>query len=463
MGVHRALLPSETQRSIPRAWLLLPVHATADAYPVVVRTDLWRRASRVLPSLIARFTGAALQLGLNLLLGRVLGPAGLGGYYLFDAWQRTAGLVAGVGMPSLTLRTISRLQAAGEANRARRSLGRYVAIAGGAGVAVGGGLIVASGVVATRWLGDPGLAPLVAWSGVAAVLYVLLRILAQSLKGAGRPAIGLVAEFVLLPAGLLVAVAGLAAGGLIDTLPVVVAHVAILVVAVVLAAFLAHRSLTPVRPASTARTDDPVVPLRTVAYFWGASVAQMVFITAPVLMLPLYASQEGVGLYGAATKLLAASGVTISALSSYFSPRFAVHAKNPRALRRLLRTSQVASLALFAPFFVLFVVAPSSALGLFGSGFDDGEMVLRILAVGQLVASGAGLVGYFAGMIDLERDAFASLGVSLVLLVLMTHLLGSRYGVVGVAVAYSLAVAVRSGSLYLVSVFRIGSAAEPPS
>lgn len=399
-----------------------------------------------------------MQLVANVLLGRVLGASGVGVYYTFDAWQRTAALVAGVGMPSLTLRSVSRLWA----SRPGEALGatlRYVLIATGVAAAAATVLAAAADPIARTVLRDPGLAPVLVWSGVSAVLFIAVRILAQALKGTERPAIALSIEFGMLPTGLVGSLAVLHVANVpVTPLAIVLAHVVSLGAATAVGAWVTFATTRSDRADEPADETDggTGLPIATLAYFWGTGVAQMVFTTLPIILLPLFATQADVGFFGVSTKLLAASGVAISALSSYYSPRFAVHAEDPHALRRLLGASQRASLALFAPFFVVFVIFPELVLGVFGPGFAEGATILRVLAVGQLISSGVGLIGYFASMIGMERLTFHLLVASLAVLLLGTWILGSRFGGVGVAAATALAVTFRSTSLYLVARARLG-------
>jgi len=103
------------------------------------------------------------------------------------------------------------------------------------------------------------------------------------------------------------------------------------------------------------------------------------------------------------------------------------------------------------PALLLFIVAPSWVMGLFGSQFESGWVVLLILAAGQFVNVVTGSVGYLLMMSGHESLMRNNIIFSALLNLALNILCVPTLGIVGAAVATAISLAVMNiVSLWLV-------------
>jgi O-antigen/teichoic acid export membrane protein len=157
-------------------------------------------------------------------------------------------------------------------------------------------------------------------------------------------------------------------------------------------------------------------------------------------MLGILASEDAVGLYTAASKMSVQLRFVLFALTAAFSPIISelYHSDRTEALDQLyadtVRWITIGTLPLAV---VLIVFAPD-IMRLFGADFQEGAILLRLLALAYIVVAGSGSVGHMLQMSDHQDFAFAVNACMAVLNVGLNWVLIQQYGVVGAAVATGL-------------------------
>lgn len=416
----------------------------------------WRRSLLSgATSVGARFAGSALQLVLNVVLARALGVAGIGAYYLFDAWHRTVAVAGSLGLPVATLRqTSQRFKSATSDDvwTATRQAVRVATVGASLALGVSVALGLVYGVLPTlvegrAWSGW--------WIGAAAAGLVMLRIAVSALRGLLMASLANAIEFSVVPLVLILVVGGaLMAGWSVSLTVVMVTYVATVVVA-------AGASFAVVRRRGTSDTTSEVeaVPphdarwtsVRRLAPFWANATLQIAFASVPLLLVPVFGDVNDVGLFGVASRLVSVGGVFLSGLSSSLAPRMArSHARGDgRMAFRWLYLSQLLGLVTFLPLFAAYWWLTEPLLSIFGASYVDAAGLVKILAIGQLINVASGLVGPFASMTDRERWGATSQVVALAGFAVLVAWLGPRHGVIGVAIASSTAIAVRNLVLWV--------------
>lgn len=402
-----------------------------------------RRVVAVLGVLVARTSGASLQLAANLVLSRTIGATGLGVYALYDAWHRFAATGLGLGLPASVMRSIARsgddraspLDVLRSAARSALPLALATVVA----AAVLGIWATRTGRIGS----DLGIALTV--SGIAGALFLYLRILVEAIKALGGASLGLILEFAVVPSVVIAGVGVLLLLGRNVPVPWVIGiHTVGLAAAAALSAVVLARRIRSRGGAHEPCCGDGT---RLISFgLWGISVLATSYSTVPFLLLPFLAEAADVGRFSVAFRIVAVAGTILGGLASHFGPRFsaAKHAADGRRLGRLLTLSQGASLALYAPVFLACVVFPEPILGIFGDEFRAGADLLRILAIGQLVNAATGLAGIFVQMVDREAEGLRASLVSLVVLVGLCAGLGVAYGPAGVALGYATGLALQN-------------------
>lgn len=405
-----------------------------------------------------RLSGAGLQFLLQVTLGNLLGAAGLGIFLLYASWMRLLETVFGLGFRQYALRTLAPMPLeefhrrhwsllAGALSRVA-ALGLFVLLA-----AVGAVLI---------WRSVAGEPMEYGWvlllAIVAAIAMAGIRIVADALKARSRANRGLVLEFSLEPALLLLAVPAVWLVLRLTIRAVVWCHVAILYG--ILIAALAMWAVTVKQPMSrrTSNTNSAwrasraePAPWRTILTFWAFNVLSVLLWTLPYLILPVFATEQDIGLFGVAQRLVALATMILVGLGAMFAPHFAraYVQRDARQLRQSLLRSQAYSFAAYLPLLLAFFLTPGLILGLFGPEFVDARPLLWVMAAGQTMNAATGLSSEFLNMAGAERIELRVTAGALASMSLLAVVLGAWYGVMGIAVAYAVTLAGKKIVSYL--------------
>jgi PST family polysaccharide transporter len=405
----------------------------------------------VLGVLLNRGSSSALRFLLNILIGRSLGPTGLGTYYLFDTWQRLLGFGGSLGLPQLVLRSVSVMEGRGQRQAAHRVLMRSlrtVALATG-GLALLATLLAP--LIAGRLLGKPELSWLLPLAGLGAIWLALIQLLARALNGRTRPNLSLALENSALPAGLVL----ILAGGLLLGVPFTAQRLLRLYVGVGAAAtglgLLLWRLTGQPRRGEELTQPVPGFERREMATFWLLGMVNVASNNLAYLILPQLVSTAEIGLFGASQRFVTMAVTIASALGALFATRFARHFAegDQEALRHDLVLSQALSLLAYAPFVLAYLFLPGPLLAILGAEFQQASGILRILVFGQLVNAAGGLSSLG---LQMSRDEGALLRLNLYFLVVNALAIGGLgwgFGLAGAAWGQSLALAGRHLAIYL--------------
>jgi O-antigen/teichoic acid export membrane protein len=397
--------------------------------------------------LISRWLGTGAQFVLNVALGRVLGAEGLGVFYLFQAWYRWLAQVGALGLPVNTLRVVSVLEGAGDRAGSNRYLARCLGLVLLAALGIGAVILPLAPQLAEQSLGGAELAYVLRAAVVAGALWITLRIAASAFKARSRPELGLMFEYTALPVGLLAFIGVCVVRGLpLSADSLLWANVAVLALGVAIAIGLLLLGRAAAGPATTARPLGDLFRPRTLAPLWGVGLVNSAINNAPLLLMPQFAGAAEIALFGVSARLVALAAAIQDALISDFSPRFARHYDqgDGAALRSAFRRSRWLSILTYAPILAIFLLLPQLILGIFGPEFREGARFLYVVALGQAISSASGLVGSFLSMTHRQTALLRINGVSLVVMLVAIVVLGSRFGAIGVAWAYAIALGARN-------------------
>lgn len=384
----------------------------------------------------SRVITAALQFASLALVGRLQGAGPLGVVITYTAGARLAAGVLGAGVPTWLMRELSH-------SPSRSTLGTALGFSLRAGL-LGAPVAVVGGVLVDVRPVDVVVATL----GFLATIAV--RAVSDGLKGLGKGAASLWAEYGVPPVVLGAASLGLhavSASG--DRWLLASAALASLISAVVALALIPPEW----RPPIAALRARPVIPWRGLGPFGLSNMIGLGLVNLPPVLVASTLGAVAAGAFGAAQRLIALPTLVIVGLSTTYSPRFAraMHAADPDQAAELLRRSQVLLATALVPPLLAVLAAPSLFLTPFGEAVQDGgEIVLRILVVGQLANALTGLAPDLLLMTaNPLREAQWSAGAGVILLIgsALTQVAGT--GMAGFAWSASLAMTVRNLGCYL--------------
>ncbi|MBI2708723.1 MAG: hypothetical protein HYX34_03395 [Actinobacteria bacterium] len=427
---------------------------------------------RVGRALAMRGLGSLTTLVQNGVLGRTVGPAGLGLFFVWNSWSRVGGNLLAAGLPAYVLRRAAAMEAAGrvaEADALVARARRAVNLLGGGFGMVGAALMAAAAAVGLLH-GDAAL--VAAWAFVGAVAFASTRLMADVLKARGHVDLSLFAEFSLASVLLVVVVlmVRLAGGHLSAGAGVALGAATLLAVPVtgwLLLVDRGHPAERARRPAVAERRRAAaavVLDRRSLFHLTMLTALNILLWTMPFLVLPFVVRARDVGVFGVAGRAVAVATLNIVALSSVYAPRFARHSSrgDRRGLRRDAATAVVLSVLCYLPFLAVFLAVPGRVLAVLGgSGFAAGKSLLVIMAVGQLVNAVTGPCSDFLAMTGYERWEVASAATGVVVMLVGLVVLAPSNGIRGGAIAYAGALAVRNSVSFALMLIVLHRPLEP--
>jgi len=421
-----------------------------------------------------RVAGMGLGLLVTVIIGRTLGPDGLGAYGYAVIVLTLATVPVSYGWSTLLLRRAGAALQDGGWPEAKGMMRRGVQYA--AAIALFGGI---GAVAYSRVAVQPGAMLFTASAGLllAAILFLdqLSALRLAMLRALDHPVWGQVPEMLLRPALLIVSF-GLMVLLWGDGVRLVHAFVA-LAVGSVGAAGVGIAVLRRMSPAALSaavpcfRTREWV---RSAALLAGSSGLLLLNSYTDILMLGALGTLEQVGIYRIATQVALLSGFVFGAINMLATPKFAtLRAAGDRAT---LQSTAVfmARLALLGavPVPLLFLLFGSSILRVvFGAPFEAAYAPMFVLFAGHIATAVAGMAGSQLMMSGNEGMLLRITGMAVVVNAATSALLIPRFGVMGAAAGNAAAMTVWNlcvwiGSIRLTGIDtsvigRFGAGAQP--
>ncbi|MFT4108330.1 oligosaccharide flippase family protein [Propionicimonas sp.] len=375
--------------------------------------------------------------GLSLILGRMIGPEGNGVVFQMISVFMIVGGVAKLGLDTTCTWLLPRLAVDGRADVRRAT---WLLLGG----SLMGGLAAGVVVFAIAPFLSSGRSDLLLLMQASAVFTPIASVGTVAL--AATRGLGGIRPYVLigsigLPTGRLAAIAAAMAVSASALLAGFI-WLALLLVATAVSVVAVARRLRPYdRPGAATRSRREIT--RQISSYSGprlaSSIMEQVTLWQDVLIVGLIAGPVAAGIYGVVSRLGQAGFIPSTSMRIVVAPEFSrmLHQRRLTELSELYqRTSQWIAL-MSVPIYAIFVLFARPVLGLFGSGFDAGELALIIASVGALVWTSVGNIQSLLLMSGLTGWAavikFCVLVVSLGLLLLLVPI----WGIEGAACAWS--------------------------
>ena len=400
------------------------------------------------------FTVAAGYL-FKIYVARVLGADGLGIFALGMTIVGFLGIFNGLGLPQAATRFVAAYSATGQWQRLHGLLRRLSALL----LPANAGLVVVL-IIAGPWLAQhiyhaPALIPYLPFFAALLALGGLTTFCGQILAGykdvAART---VVTNFIGSPLNIVIGVMVLSAGfglrGYLFSQAVAGAVVLLLLIAVVW-------KMTPLR----ARQSPRVAVTMEREVFWfsaaalGVSFLEFILAQTDKVLLGVFLNVRDVGIYAVAATLVAFVPIVLQSVNQIFSPTIAdLHARGEQALLgRLFQTLTKWVFGLTLPLAFVVMIYSKPLMLLFGPAFGAGWAVLVVGTLGQLINTGVGSVGYLLLMSGNQGRLIRVQAMMAVFVVVVTLILVTPFGMLGVASAAALTNAV-SNYFYLREVRR---------
>jgi O-antigen/teichoic acid export membrane protein len=400
-------------------------------------------------SLAAKLLGSSLNFLFQVLLARMLGVEGVGIYYLALAATTFASLVVRMGMDFNLTRVVA-AKAEDEDWTAVRAALRHALQAGVAAAVVGFGSIYlgADWIVVSVFSKSELALPLnvMAFSIAPAALVILFARALQGLRKVG--------EAMLVETAVAPFIACIVVFPLVNQYDVVGGAVAycIGVISALLVAVWVWRSQSKQWGARSVGSDEGSVFEFVTASspLFGVNLCQQLALVAPLFILGAMKSSSEAGLFYTANRTAALIGLLLVASNSIIAPKVAAlyHNGEIGTLDRVVRRSAMLVTLVAAPAVLVFTLAPSLVMMIFGDEFVAAADLLRVLAVGQLINVISGSVSFVLMMTENYRSMFVTALWTVIVNLLISFVLIPDLGAMGAALA-------TAGSLLVASALRV--------
>lgn len=400
-----------------------------------------------------RLTGRATAYGVQLLLARLLGPAGYGQFAIGWKILLIGGLLAALGLDNGVVRYGATYLGDGT-ERLRALVRRTLRLSLLAGAIAGGALLLAAPWLAKTVYRATELQPVFYAFAFGLIFVPALRVGAAATRVWQDMRFSVIAEDLTQPVAQFALVLIFHWLGL-QVVGAAAASVLSFLLALLLVLYCLRR-LAPSRTAAVAGAIDsgetPIVRTRQLlAFSLPTSLAGTLSLAAmwiDLLLVGYFRSQAETGIYMAASQISFLFAVVLMSFNAVFAPMIAdlYHRGEQRRLNDLYRTSTRWGLLLGLPLFVVIAVDPAGLLRLLmGPRYLDGALPTLILAAGQLINLATGAVGFLLVMSGRQNRWLAASAAALVLNVSLNLVLIPRFGLEGAATATTISVAALFG------------------
>lgn len=392
-------------------------------------------------SFVGSTISAAMGLVLIIVLGRLLGDVGAG-VVLQAVGAFTIALgVARFGMDSAAIWILPR-QLADERHLLRPTSAFLLLTSSVTGLACATVLFIGALIVEENSPGDPVAAAIRAIIWLLPLASVMLTAL-SSTRVLGKVTAYVLVGNVFVPSMRPLAVAaavGLGSGALGATIAWALPLAPAAFLAVVVVLFRLRRLGTATQPGFL----QSGVPARTLRYALPrvlSSGLEQLLIWLAVIIVGAVAGPAAAGVYGAASRFVAAGMIVDTALRVVVSPMFSrmLHRKNTNELESVYRTATVWLVLFSTPVYLLLAIFAPVALALLGESFADGQSILIVMSIGSIVTFLAGNIHSVLLMSGRSGLAATNKAVAVGVNVALIYLLMPLWGITGAAVAWAIA------------------------
>jgi O-antigen/teichoic acid export membrane protein len=191
---------------------------------------------------------------------------------------------------------------------------------------------------------------------------------------------------------------------------------------------------------------------------WAATSMSLAVQWSAILMAGFFVASHEIAYLSAAQRTASLTSFVLMVVNMVVAPHYARlwHEDKAHEIERLAKLSTRGMLALVFPVVAVLLLFPDSIMGMFGKGYEQGAILLSIIAVGQFINVATGSVGYLLTMSGHERDYRRVTFFAGPLTIILSYLLIQEYGVLGAAIATAIGLSVQNISALFMVRKRLG-------
>lgn len=387
----------------------------------------------------------------QIVLARILGAGGIGEVLLAVSIIKVFGLVGKFGMEEAMMRVVSSYIEKDDHARLRGGITFALRFCILVSVLLAAVVWGCSDFISLGMFHSEGLSRLLPFAVIVIPVSVMSEVIGGILKGFKATTSALLPQFII---SLIVRLGMFLYLSLENSDPLfaIYAYIAGEILALILAIYFLRNKTSEIKTDEIKSERKEILSIGYTMIFTGFSV--YLFTQADLWIVGMLASTEDVGIYGVTAKLVTLIAFPIGALAVIIPPLISsIHTSGDiEDLRRVVRGSSRWILSVAMPIILVLLLEGDIILKyVFGDKFIFGYTALLILAAGQIINTGSGLVGFFLQMTGGHKAYMKITIFFTVLNIVLNFLLVPRFGINGAAFSTAFCLAM----INIVSVFLV--------
>lgn len=385
---------------------------------------------------IGRIINAGCQYGLILVMGRCLGAAGVGLFFLGKAIMMFSNALSSIGLNASLPKFIPEYIVKDEYGKVLECIKFSFLIVLIFSVAISVGLFKSADYLALNVFNDVHLAGVIRLFCIVLPIYALLRMLLSSIRSF-RDMVGLtIVESIILPLGTIIF-------GLFflayrsSVFSIVWAFLVSVVLGIAVSAYLLFKKFENKKNRLTKRHISYGYILKYSFPLMGTGIIGFALSWVDTFMIGLFRNSGEIGIYNGASRIALFSNIILASVNTIFGPT--ISTLYSKGLMKDLELSYKATVRwiiyISIPVYLMIFLFPQGIMSFYGTEFIAGSTALVILAIGQLVNISVGSAGYLLTMTGRPTVEFINTIASLLIDILLNFYLIPLYGINGAAIA----------------------------
>lgn len=175
-----------------------------------------------------------------------------------------------------------------------------------------------------------------------------------------------------------------------------------------------------------------------------ASSGGLLVAWTDMIVLGIYETEYTVGLYAAASKISLLISLILVAVNAVVAPKFSYYFSNDKIEELSLYVKRVSFATLILSLFptTIIIFYPSNILLIFGKEYQQADILLIVLSIGQFLNVACGSVGYLLVMANYEKIVRNVIWVVAIFNIFLSIMLVKVLGALGVALATALSMSI---------------------
>ena len=397
------------------------------------RSKLWSLFTAIITTLGTRAIDIPSRYGFHLLIATNLGVIDAGGFYIVFGLLTIAAGLGRLGVDRAMTREIARALARNDYEAARYTIWQGLKCVLAFSSCAAACMAVSAPFLARELFNDPKLEASITLAAIALVPLCLSAAIAGALAGLHRVNRSQMIYSWAWPATFC-AITFWQDLTLIGAFQMMVASIAV-------TAFIAAGLLTEAWPHGGSRISpskrDDLGFVRIGLSLFSIELVQLMIAALPLLVLGVVASQQEVGIYAMAWRLVLVINLLTVVIAAVASPRFAVAAMSANTGDLKLLSTHVlgVSLALSALPVLFLAIGSTYFLSLLGAGFAAGVATFQILLASQVILLLSACTPEMLGMSGNEKPIQFLNRIAMIMYIPVLIILSMNFGDEGAAAA----------------------------